>query len=71
MYIETSKKEDTWYRVLGYLRYRIRFNFEIVSITSRGGGTEDTLYKPQLGWQPLCPLRHKVHFHGAIFIKYV
>ena len=36
------KNEDTWYSLLGYYRYQIRYNF---LEHSKGGGLDGKLYK--------------------------
>jgi len=36
------KNEDTWYSLLGYYRYQIRYN---LSEYSKGGGIDSKLYK--------------------------
>jgi len=36
------KNEDTWYSLLGYYRYQIRYN---LSEYSKGGGLDGKLYK--------------------------
>ncbi len=40
MYVELHKNEYTWYKMLGYLRYRIRFNPE----RTRGMVVRETFY---------------------------
>ena len=55
--IKCFKNKDTWYGMLRYFRYRIRYDPEIVFLASKGGGIDGILYiSSEPEWQPLCSL---------------